>query len=174
MSDEAFFRAVAAAAHGSPYVVTRTERGFDVALDIADDRWWTVLGKAGLQKTYVHHVAAPGDGTYTVTDDSRTVEWVRGVPRSSAQAERTYGRVRELRVEKAWGIREDGTVGPVVDYRFSSEEGRDLVTAVAQQLGRVEKRGAAERTGMIVAGIALVGAVVTAVTLLALLILGKL
>jgi len=174
VSDEPFFRAVAEAAEGSPYVVTRTDVGFDVALDIADDRWWTVLGKAGLHKTYVHHVAAPGDGTYTVTDDSRTVEWVAGVPRLSASFERVHGRVREFGVEKAWGVREDGTVGKVVDYRFNSEEGRDLLSAVARQLGREEKRGGAERIGLVMAGIALVGAAITAVTLLTLLFLGKL
>lgn len=172
MTDEPFLRAVADAAAGSPYVVTPTEAGFDVSLDIADDRWWTVLGKAGLTKTYVHHVAAPGDGTYTVTDDSRTVEWVAGVPRASVRAERVQGRVRELGVEKAWGVREDGSVGNVVDYRFSSEEGRDLITAVAGQLGRRQQRGGAERIGLVVAGIALVGALITVVTLLVLFLTG--
>ena len=173
MTDHEFFRGVAAAAQDSPYAVTQTDEGFDVTLDIADDRWWTVLGKAGMQKTYIHHVAAPGDGTYTVTDDSRTVEWVGGVPKFSAESERVYGRVREFGVEKAWGIREDGTIGKVVDYRFNSEEGRDLITALAKQLGRDEKRGGAEKTGMVFAGIALVGAVITAVTLLTLWFLGK-
>jgi len=109
VSDPEFFAAVAAAAQDSPYAVTRTEEGFDVALDIADDRWWTLLGKAGMQKTYIHHVAAPGDRTYTVTDDSRTVEWVGSVPKLSVEAERVLGRVREFGFEKAWGIREDGT-----------------------------------------------------------------
>ncbi|KRE98737.1 hypothetical protein ASG88_16965 [Nocardioides sp. Soil777] len=173
MIDEELLGAVAAAAQGSPYAVTRTHEGFDVALDIADDHWWTLLGKAGLRKTYVHHVAAPGDGTFAVTDDSRTVEWVGGVPRLSAQAERVHGRVRELGVEKAWGVREDGTIGTVVDYRFSSAEGRDLVTAVAKQLGRTERRAPAEKIGLVFAGVALVGAVVTAVTLLILFFLGK-
>lgn len=173
MIDEELHRAVAAAAQDSPYVVTRTDEGFDVALDIADDRWWTVLGKAGLRKTYIHHVAAPGDGTYTVTDDSRTVEWVGGAPRFAGEAERVQGRVREFGFEKAWGIREDGTLGTVVDYRFSSEEGRDLITAAAQQLGRTERRAPTERIGLVFAAIGAVGAVITAVTLLVLFFLGK-
>ena len=173
MSDQEFFEAVSAAAQDSPYAVTRTEEGFDVALDIADDRWWTLLGKAGMQKTYIHHVATPGDGTYTVTDDSRTVEWVASVPQLSSESERVLGRVREFGIEKAWGIREDGTVGRVVDYRFNSEEGRDLIAAVAKQLDRDEKRGGAEKVGLVFAGIAAVGAVITAVTLLTLFFLGK-
>jgi hypothetical protein len=173
MSDSAFHRAVATAAEGSPYVVTRTEEGFDVALNIADDRWWTLLGKAGLRKTYVHHVSMPGPGTYTVTDDSRTVEWVGGVPRLSARAERIYGRVREFGLEKAWGVREDGTVGQVVDFRFSSEEGRDLITAVAERLGLKEKRGVAEKVGLAFAGIALAGAVFTVAALLTAFLLGE-
>ncbi len=174
MSDPEFLRAVEAAAQDSPYAVSATEAGFDVALDIGDDRWWTVLGKAGTRKTYVHHVAAPGDGTYTVTDDSRTIEWVGSVPTLSTEAERVHGRVREFGVQKAWGLREDGTLGPVSDYRFDSDEGRDLITQVAEHLGRTAKRGATETVGLVFAGIALVGAVIAAVTLLTLFSLGRL
>ena len=121
----------------------------------------------------MHHVHAPGDGTYTVIDDSRTVEWVAGVPRASVSGERVMGRVKEFGFEKAWGVREDGTVGKVVDYRFDSEEGRDLISAVAQQLGRTERRSGVEKIALLFAGIALVGAVVTVVALLVALFLGK-
>ncbi len=46
------------------------------------------------------------------------------------------------------------------DFRFGSEEGRDLVTGVAQQLGMELRRGGAERIGLWAAGLVGVGAVV--------------
>ena len=172
-SRQDFLDGVRQAASGTPYVVTATEAGFDVTLDIVDAQWFGLFNKAGLDKVYIHHVAVADDGTYTVTDDSRTVEWVAGVPRASASAERVYGRVKEFGVQKVWALDEHGHFGPVVDFRFNSEEGRDLVKGVAQQLGLKEKRGAAERTGLVFALVAGVGSVITLLVLLVLALLGK-
>lgn len=172
-SRQDFLDGVRQAAAGTPYVVTATDAGFDVTLDIVDAQWFGLFDKAGLDKVYIHHVAVADDGTYTVTDDSRTVEWVAGVPRASASAERVYGRVKEFGVQKVWALDEHGRFGPVVDFRFNSEEGRDLVKGVAQQLGLKEKRGAAERTGLVFALVAGVGSVITLLALLVLALLGK-
>lgn len=172
-SRQDFLDGVRQAAAGTPYVVTATDAGFDVTLDIVDAQWFGLFDKAGLDKVYIHHVAVADDGTYTVTDDSRTVEWVAGVPRASASAERVYGRVKEFGVQKVWALDEHGRFGPVVGFRFNSEEGRDLVKGVAQQLGLKEKRGAAERTGLVFALVAGVGSVITLLVLLVLALLGK-
>ena len=169
----AFLEGVQQAASGTPYVVTATDAGFDVTLDIVDAQWFGLFDKAGLSKVYIHHVAVGDGGTYTVTDDARSVEWVAGVPRVSASAERVYGRVKEFGVQKVWALDAHGRFGPVVDFRFNSEEGRDLVKGVAQQLGLKEKRGAAERTGLIFALVAGVGSVITLVVLLVAALLGK-
>ena len=171
---EEFRRAVEAATTGTPYVVTPTERGFDVSLDIVDAQWFGLFTKAGLSKQYTHHVAVPGDGTYTVTDDARTVEWVAGVPRVSASVERQVGRVKELGAQKVWALDERGRFGPVVDFRFSSEEGRDLVTGVADQLGLVLRRGGAEKVGIALALVAVGGLLVAGVVVGILALLGKL
>ena len=142
------FRRVQAAAEGTPYAVTPTEKGFDVTLDIVDAQWFGLFNKAGLSKVYIHHVAVPDTGVYTVTDDSRTVEWVAGVPELKGSSERQYGRVIELGAQKVWAFDEHGRFGVQADYRFSSEEGRDLVTGVAEQLGLRLRRGAAEKIGL--------------------------
>lgn len=76
-----FADAVQQAAAGTPYVVSVTEGGFDVGLDIVDAQWFGLFNAAGLQKTYVHHVTMPTPGSYSITDDSRSVEWVAGTPR---------------------------------------------------------------------------------------------
>ncbi|MBS2940024.1 hypothetical protein KDN32_19990 [Nocardioides sp. J2M5] len=167
-------RGVEAAAAGTPYVVAPTERGFDVSLDLVDAQWFGLFNAAGLRKQYTHHVAVRGDGTYTVTDDSREVEWVAGVPRVAAGASRQIGRFKELGVQKVWAFDERGRFGPVVDFRFSSEEGRDLVTGVADQLGLRLRRGTAEIIGLVFALVAVVGLVVGGAAVGVLALLGRL
>jgi hypothetical protein len=168
-----FQRAVEGATAGTPYVVRPTEEGFDVTLDIVDAQWFGILNKAGLQKVYTHHVSVPEPGVYTVTDESQTVEWVAGAPRTSGSAERVYGRVKEFGVQKVWAFDAHGHFGVQAEYRFNSEEGRDLITGVAGQLGLKSQRGGAEKTGIVFAVIGGVGALVTAVVLIAAALMGK-
>jgi hypothetical protein len=145
-----FLAAVQQAAAGTPYAVTPTDAGFDVALNIVDAEWYGLFNKAGLSKAYTHHVSVPEDSTYSITDDAREVEWVAGTPRVSATASRQVGRVKEFGVQKVWAFDENGKFGKVVDYRFNSEEGRDLITLIADNLGLKQERGTAEKIGLYV------------------------
>lgn len=168
------YRRVQQAAEGTPYVVRETGTGFDVTLDIVDAQWFGVLNKAGLSKVYTHHVGVPEAGVYTVTDDSQTVEWVAGAPRTTGSAERVVGRVKEFGFEKVWAFDEHGDFGVQAEYRFDSEEGRQLLTAVADELGMRQQRGAAEKAGLVFAIIGGAGALVAVVVVLALALAGKL
>jgi hypothetical protein len=168
-----FQRGVEEVAAGTPYVVRGTDVGFDVTLDIVDAQWFGILNKAGLQKVYTHHVAVPEAGVYSVTDESQTIEWVAGAPRTTGSVERVYGRVKEFGVEKVWAFDEHGRFGVQADYRFNSEEGRDLITGVAKQLGLETRRGGAEKTGLVFAVIGGVGALLTAVVLIVAALMGK-
>lgn len=151
-ADAAAFReAVAAAAAGTPYVVEATEQGFDVRLDVANAAWFGLFNKAGLSRVHVHHVVVRDDGRYSVTDDVRSVDWVAGVPRIAVDAERIRGRVIALGREKVWAFDTQGRFGAQADFRFDSEEGRELVTGVAEQLGLEIRRGTEERIGLVFA-----------------------
>ena len=162
---EEFVRNIQAAVEGTPYVVTETDDGVDVTLDIVDAKWFSLYQKEGLRRVYTHHVELPGDGTYKVTDDSTTVEWQAGVPTISGSVERTRGRVRERSFEKVWALGEDLQPGLVVDYRFNSEEGRQLVTAVAERVGLRQERGRDEKIGLWFAILGGVGALLTLIVL---------
>jgi hypothetical protein len=144
------FRRVQQAAEGTPYVVTETEKGFDVTLDVVDAQWYGLFNKAGLKKLFTHHVSVPESGTYSITDDARTVEWVAGTPRTGATAERQIGRIKEVGFQKIWAFDEHGRFGKVADYSFSSEEGRELITGIADAMGLQQRRGAAEKAGLTV------------------------
>jgi hypothetical protein len=161
-----FLAAMQEAAAGTPYAVTPTETGFDVGLDVVDAQWYGLINKAGLTKTYVHHVKVDEDGTYSVTDDMRTLNWVAGVPRLAVSGSRTVGRVKEFSFQKTWALDEHGQVAKVVDYTFNSEEGRQLVTTVGAHLGLEQVRGTAEKIGIWFAVVALVGCLITVIVLL--------
>lgn len=156
------------AAEGTPYVVAETEKGFDVQLDVVDAQWFGLINKAGLQRTFIHHVTFPQPGTYAITDESRTVEWVAGAPRIGGSIEVFRGRIIELGAEKVWAFDEHGELGIQADYTFSSEEGRELITDLADQLGLEQRRGTAEKIGLSFAVVALVGAAIVVVLLLVL------
>lgn len=163
-----FMEAVRVRTQETPYVVTATEDGFDLALDIVDEHWFGLLSVSGLSMAFTHHVAVPGDGTYAITDDARRVEWDAGVPTLSASVERTRGHVKEVGFEKVWAFRGDGSYGKVVDVRFDSEEGRGVVRSAAKEVGLKQQRGGAERIGLAFAVLGGIGALLT----LLLLVLG--
>ena len=169
-----FLRNIQNSVDGTPYIVTGTDRGFDLTLDIVDAKWFGLYFKEGLHRVYTYHVEVPEDGTYTVTDDSRTVEWQAGVPTISGSVQRTRGRVRDLSSEKVWALGEDLRPGAVVDYRFNSEDGRHLIRAVADSLGLKEQRGRDEKIGLYFAILGGAGALVTLIVLAVLALLGKL
>ena len=137
-------------AEGTPYTVTPTAEGFDVGIDIVDARWFELYRKVGLNRTFVHHVAVDGS-TYTITDDSRTLGWEAGSPRLGATVERFVGRKYELSFQKTVALSERGRVEKVVDYRFSSEEGRRLIKAAAREQGLKEHMPLSAKIGLWVA-----------------------
>jgi hypothetical protein len=137
-------------AQGTPYVVTPTAGGFDVGIDLVDARWFELYEKVGLSRTVVHHVAVDGT-TYTVTDDSRALEWEAGSPRLGATVERSSGRKYELSFQKTVAVSERARVEKVVDYRFSSEEGRRLIKGAAKEQGLREHMPLNAKIGLWVA-----------------------
>ena len=147
---------VARNAEGTPYVVTPTAEGFDVGIDIVDARWFELYRKVGLSRTFVHHVAVDGT-TYTVTDDSRTLEWEAGSPRLGATLERFVGRKYELSFQKTVAVSERARVEKVVDYTFSSEEGRRLIKAAAKEQGLKEHMPLNAKIGLWVAILVVAG-----------------
>jgi len=112
------FDRVQQATTDTPYKVVPTATGFDVELDVADSTWFGLFNKAGLKHAFIHHVAIPETGTYSVTDDARTVEWIAGTPRISYEASREIGRIRKVSFNRAYAFNDQGKFGKVVDFTF--------------------------------------------------------
>lgn len=163
---------VRGAAAGTPYVVTHDERGFTVGTDLADAQWWGAFNRAGMKRSISHEVRVRQDGTYSITDVWREVDWVAGTPRIAASAGVNRGRLIHRGAEKVWALDDEGRISAVVDYRFDSSEGRDLVVAAADSLGMAQVRGTAERIARVFAWVGGVGALITLVVLVVAALLG--
>jgi hypothetical protein len=179
---DTLFDAVRAKAEGTPYVVERTDTGFDVRLDLADARWFDLMHKRGLRTAYTHHVRLDeAEHALTITDDMRSVEWRAGGdvghggvrPVVAAQAQRAMGRFHEVSFRKEYGLSEDGHLGEVVSYSFSSKEGLTLVREPAKELGWTEHMPAAAKVGLVFGIIGGVGGLAAVVVVLVFLALGK-
>jgi hypothetical protein len=133
-----FSDAVAAAARDTPYTVVDTKKGFVVRLDIANAQWWGLYNRAGLRKTFRWRVAEH-KSHFTITDRQVELRWSAGVPALGATIQGQSGRILTLSREKIWALSDRGRVEPVVDYKFNSREGRDLIRAVARQQGLTER-----------------------------------
>ncbi|WP_441964545.1 hypothetical protein [Mycolicibacterium houstonense] len=135
----AFGDAVATAAEGTPYKVSPTQRGFDVELDIVNAQWWELFDRAGLRSSFRWRVREHAS-YYTITDRQVRMKWSAGIPRFAFSWEMQGGRIFAFTREKIWALSDRGRIEPVVNYRFNSREGRDLIRMVARQQGLKERQ----------------------------------
>ncbi|MGP3974207.1 hypothetical protein ACTWQF_09195 [Streptomyces sp. 8N114] len=146
VAEELYGRVLDAVA-GTPYRMVRTERGFDLTVDVHEPR------RTEKQWTYRVQLRAEGK-VYTLTDVVRTVEYGPGGMRK--RTETSVG--RSLYKTRYRAV--DGT-----EYSFSSADGHRLIRGIAEELGWQEQRPASV-TGALWAGVA--GGVVALGVLIAL------
>lgn len=167
--------AVRARLVGTPYRMVETERGFDVAVDLADATYYTLMYRKHLETTWTYRVHLDeATRTLSITDDSYRMEWKAGadvsggVPRPTlgARLSRSVGRFESKSFQRTYAIGEDGEYGKVVDFTFDAAEGRRLIREPARELGWTEKAGTAQRIGLVFALVGGIGALVTVVVLL--------
>ncbi len=127
-----------------------------------------------MSRTCVHHVKWLDDRVFSVTDESRTLEWVAGTPRIAASGEVKRGRVIERGWQKVWAFDKHGEFGVQAEYRFDSEEGRRLITGVAGELGLAQRRGTEERIALAAAAVAIGGLVIGGIVVAVLALSGAL
>lgn len=155
---------------GSPYVVTTTDDGFRVDLDIVDARWYQLLAKAGLKSTWRHDVKIK-PGRYSITDRSAEVRWKAGVPTASWSKSVAAGTIKQFKAERTWAFDEHGNFRRVVDYRFNSYESRQALRDIGDSLGLKYTMNSQAKAGLIVgiagAGLALVVLLVLGIIALA-------
>ena len=161
---EPFHDAVLRHTEGTPYTVTARDDGFDVGIDIVDARWFGIYSAQGLNRVFVHRVKVEGK-QYTITDRTYSVSWSAGVPRLKLNAEAFVGRKYQFSAQKTWALNDERKPAKVVDYKFSSEEGRGMIKAAAREVGLKERMPWSVKAPLIVgiaAGVLSVGGVLVA------------
>ena len=163
------------AAEGSPYVVEEKPYGFDLTVNIVDAQWYSLIRKNGVKRVFTYEVRTDGSSrTMSITDVENSVRWNAGAGVTSPpslHAERSVrrGRVYTYTRQQQYGIdAETRRLTKVVDYRFSSNEGRDLIRAAASRQGWRERMNGEQKGAVIFAG-----AIVTTAALIGLFFLGR-
>ena len=123
---------------GTPYTVTARDDGFDVGLDIVNTRWLEIYSAHRLKRAFVHSVKVDGK-QFTITDRNYSMSWSAGGQRLELQAEAFVGRKYQFSAQKRWALNGSFEPAKVVDYTFSSEEGRGLIKAAAREVGLKER-----------------------------------
>lgn len=128
--------AVRRATKDTPYVLTETAAGFDVSIDLTNANWLGTFRERDIKRTFVHKVRLKEPRKrYTITDHTHRVSWSVNGPTLGARIERTAGRQKSVEFGGRLGRRDDGSFGFTETFRFSSEEGRRLITEPATALG---------------------------------------
>jgi len=162
---------------GTPYVVDGQGSRIRVHADLADTEF---LGLASAHKVKVvrgTEVVATKPGVAITRDFEQDLDLSLGVGRLTGQARIQSGRIWSYERRIEYGVGKDGAVGRQVDVRFSSSDIQDPVNAVLKETGwHAGFWGALPadgKVGLIMGAIGGGGAVVTAIVLITLALLGK-
>lgn len=152
-----FAKAVRKATKGTPYRVIEKPDGFELRLDVADQRWSAELAAAGIEAAHCQRVHEFPGGRFSIADEYHRVDWTEeGRPSVAAQAQGVIGQlVVEAPTAPVWGVNSKGKVRRIGDLRFDSEEGRQLIGTVADQLELRPRLSAGDRLGLMLAGAAI-------------------
>jgi hypothetical protein len=89
----------------------------------ADAKWWEIMAKAGLEKTYECHVKLDEKRqTATLIDVTKSISWRAGPGEARVGVFGFRGVQFSYEVGAAWGIQENFGVGEIYNYRFSPQE----------------------------------------------------
>ena len=123
----------------APFLVRNgAPEGCDLVAEwkIVDARWYEIFAKASLKKVFKVLIKLDETkGEVRSVDQEWTVEWRAGIPSLSLAADTFRGQKKEFSFGAAYGFREDGSLGKIYDYNFSTGEIKDPLVDIAQQHG---------------------------------------
>lgn len=135
------------AATGTPYRMSRTERGFELTVDVDVPQWQELLTRHRTSEVVTYRVVMrPEKKAFSITDVVRTVEYSAGP--AGVRLGKTVSVGRSVSITSSRSL--DGTE----QYTFSSAEGHRLIRGVAGELGWREIQPASVKIAI---GAAIVG-----------------
>jgi hypothetical protein len=157
-------------ATGSPYVITETDKGFRLELNIVDAKYYTLMYKNGLKKSFIIDATVHEQKkTVTTTDTLYALDWQAGAdisqlaPRLGARINVQKGEVFQFEMHKEFGVSEEGKVGKVVDYTYSTSEVKKWLDTQLDDMKWRRAMGGTAKGAIVVAAIAGIGAIVAVI-----------
>jgi hypothetical protein len=90
---------------------------------IVDAKWYEIFAKAGLTNVFkILMRLDPEKNEVRAVDQEWSVEWRAGTPRLSLAAEAFRGQKKEISFGTAYSFTENGELGQIYNYRFSTGE----------------------------------------------------
>ncbi|OGJ51333.1 hypothetical protein A2335_04930 [Candidatus Peregrinibacteria bacterium RIFOXYB2_FULL_32_7] len=111
-------------------IMIREEKGqIFITWKYVDAKWWELIAKTGLQKIYEVQVKFD-EKTHTATliDRFRTVKWKFGINGVSGSLEFFRGIAVGYEFGKAYGLKENFTLGKIYDFKFRPSDIKTPVT----------------------------------------------
>lgn len=121
------------------------EKGKKIVLTwkYVDAKWWEILSKRGLTSVYKMIIKINDKKkTATLIDVYNSVSWGAGPTGVKIHMNFFRGIAMQYEIGKAWGIKENFSLGKLYDYKFDSSEIKDPV------MNTILKRGWKVRLGM--------------------------
>ncbi|MFG2141577.1 hypothetical protein [Streptomyces sp. NPDC048650] len=157
-SADELYAGIQAVAAGTPYRMCRTERGFDLTVDVDVPQWQELLTRHRVGQVHTYRVALrPQKKVYTLTDVVRTVEYGAGPGEVRLGATAFVGRTVSVSSHR--------TVDGSEQYTFSSAEGHRLIRGVTEELGWREAQPASVKIALGFAALGGVGGLVAVIVL---------
>jgi hypothetical protein len=151
------------AAQDTPYVITASEKGFQMTINIVDAKWYTLLYKNGLKKTFtIDATLNEVKQTATTTDTLYALDWQAGadagsfVPRIGGKLNVQKGEVWSYQAGKQYGISEKGQVGETASWKFSSIEAKEWLDSQLKANGWHRSLGGTAKGALVFAIVVLV------------------
>ncbi len=110
-------------AYDAPVMVKEKRDKLIITWRYVDARWWELFVKAGMTKIYELHVKLDDSKKEAIlVDVQKSVSWGSGPANVSISGGFFRGYIMEYEIGKAWGIRENFSVGNIYDYKFTTAE----------------------------------------------------
>jgi hypothetical protein len=148
---------------GTPYTITATDTGFKMSINIVDAKWYTLLYKNGIKKTFVIDARLNEAKHAAVTTDSMyELDWQAGagvgtfVPKLGGKVNMQKGEIWSYKAGKQYGVSESGQVGETASWKFSSVEAKEWLDNQLKENGWHRAMGGTAKGALIFAIIVLV------------------
>ena len=156
-------------AQDSPYQVEETDYGFVLTLNIVDKKWYTILQKNGVDKTFhIDGLVDEKNHTVATTDTMKTLRWRAGglAPTIGGSLAVEKGELNEKGFEIQFGVSEKGKPGTPVDYAYDLSAVKKWLDEGLHESGYRRVLGTTAKVGIAIAIAAGVLAVLVVIGLL--------